>query len=84
MTKNSMLQTLRKPHLIKALRLCILKNEKLMDSNTDNTVWQSHNQNFATKTPSRQGGVSPTSLSQRALAGCGACVCGELATNSFL
>jgi len=27
MTKNPMLQTLRKPHLIYALRLCILKNE---------------------------------------------------------
>ena len=26
MTKNSMLQTLRKPHLIKVLQLCILKN----------------------------------------------------------
>ena len=27
MTKNSMLQTLRKTHLINALRLCIFKNE---------------------------------------------------------
>ncbi len=27
MTKNSMLQTLRKPHLINTLQLCILKNE---------------------------------------------------------
>jgi len=27
MTKNPMLQTLRNPHLINALRLCILKNE---------------------------------------------------------
>ena len=27
MTKNSMLQTLRKPHLINALQLCSLKNE---------------------------------------------------------
>ena len=39
MANNSMLQTLRKPHLINALQLCILKNEhknkKLMDCSTD-------------------------------------------------
>ena len=27
MAKNTMLKTLRKPHLINALQLCILKNE---------------------------------------------------------